>query len=196
MSIMFAMKTVCVFCLANFLVITALVFCSFEKARVWQTLTVVLAAFILSPMVITHESGGLASPTARQNPALAARVAGQDITYDELAQPLASRIFDLQQQIYRLERDRLDAMVAKIVLEKEAEKQRKPLQDLVKDFVATQNIAVADQEVENYYAENRGRWVDYSGSEQDLRASDQNLPAAAEDSAEGVRIRQVSRPRV
>jgi protein-disulfide isomerase len=168
MWIMYSMKTVCVFCLANFLVITLLTLSSFQKARVWQTLAVALAAFILSTVVITNESSSHAAATEKQHPPLAAKVAGQVITYDELVQPVASRIYDLQQQIYRLERDRLDSLVAKTVLEKEAEKQGKPLQELVKDYVASQIITVEDQEVESYYTENRGRWVDYSGSEQDL----------------------------
>jgi protein-disulfide isomerase len=95
-------------------------------------------------------------------------VGGQVITYDELVQPVASRIYDLQQQVYRLERDRLDSLVAKLILEKEADKQGKPLQEMVKEYVASQNVTVDDHEVENYYAENRARWVDYAGSEQEL----------------------------
>ena len=165
---MFSMKTVCVFCLANFLVITALTLCSFQKARVWQTLAVTLAAFILSTVVISHEQGSDASAAGNKTPALAASVGGQVITYDELVQPVASRIYDLQQQIYRLERDRLDSLVAKMILEKEADEQKKPLQELVKEYVASQNVTVDDNEVQNYYAENRARWVDYSGSEQEL----------------------------
>ena len=169
MWIMFSTKAVCVFCLANFLVITAIVLGSFEKARLWQTLAVTLAALILSNVAISRNDGSLASAAEKRPPALAATMAGQVITYDEVIQPVASRIYDLQQQIYRLERDRLDSMVAKMVLEKEAEKQQKPLQELVKDFVAAQTIAVDDQEVDNYYAENRSRWADWKGSEQDLR---------------------------
>lgn len=168
MAIMFSMKTVCVFCLANFLVITALILCSFQKARVWQTLTVTLAAFIVSTVVIPHQNSNRAFATEGQSPALAASVAGQVITYDELVQPVASRIHDLQQQIYRLERDRLDSLVAKMVMEKEAEKQGKPLQEFVKEVAAAQSITVDDQEVESYYTENRPRWVDYKGPEQEL----------------------------
>jgi protein-disulfide isomerase len=168
MWIMFSTKTVCVFCLANVVVITALVLCSFEKARVWQTLALTLAVFIFSNVLISRENGNLSAANEQGTPALAAKVAGQSITVDELVQPMASRVYDLQEQIYRLERDRLDSLVAKMLLEKEAEKQGKPLPELVKEFAATQAISVGDQEVDNYYAENRSRWTDWKGSEQDL----------------------------
>jgi protein-disulfide isomerase len=76
----------------------------------------------------------------------------------------------LQQQIYRLERERLDQLIAKIVLEKEAENRGKPLQELVRDFLGSQDVAVGSKEIEDYYTENRARFADWSGSQQDLMA--------------------------
>jgi protein-disulfide isomerase len=168
MWIMFSTEAVCVFCLANFLVMAALALVSFEKTRIWQTVAVTLAALIFSNLAISGHNGNPASAMERRNPALAATVAGQVITYEELVQPVSSRIYDLQQQIYRLERDRLDTMIAKIVLEKEAEKQGKPLPDFLKGLVTSQNIVVDDQEVTTYYVDNRPRWADWKGSEQEL----------------------------
>jgi protein-disulfide isomerase len=91
------------------------------------------------------------------------------ITYDELLQPLASRIAELEQQIYRLERERLDQLVAKMLLDREAEHQGKQPQDLVKEVLASQTVTVDDREVEDYYVENRSRWAEWKGSEQELK---------------------------
>jgi protein-disulfide isomerase len=167
---MLSMNTVCVFCVANFAVMVALVLCSLHKARIWQTLTVTLAAFILSTALIPKGNGIQSYTASKQDPFLVARVAGQVITYDELVQPVASRIYDLQQQIYRLERDRLDQLVAKKALEKEAENQGKPLQELLKEFLASQSVTVEDHEVDDYYAENRSRFAEWNGSQQELFA--------------------------
>jgi len=170
MWVMLSMKTVCVFCVANFVVMSALILCSFQKTRLWQTLSITLAAFILSAVLVPNENGNPSFSAAKQNPALAARVAGQPITYDELVQPVAFRIYDLQQQIYHLERDRLDQLIAKMVLEKEAENLGKPLQEVLKEFFASQSVTVENQEVDDYYAENRSRFADWNGAPQELMA--------------------------
>jgi protein-disulfide isomerase len=170
MWVMFSMNTVCVFCIANFAVMAALILSSFQRSRIWQTLTVSLTGFILSTALIPNEKGIQPYAASKLDPSLAAKVAGQVITYDELVHPVASRIYDLQQQIYRLERDRLDQLLAKTVLEKEAEKQGKPLQEMLKEFLSTQSLTVENQEIDDYYAENRSRFADWNGSQQELSA--------------------------
>lgn len=166
---MYSLKMVCVFCLANFVVLTALLLCSLEKVHIWQTLSATLATLLLALVLIPYGSGKLAAAPGQQGPPLAARVGGTVITYDELLQPLGSRIAELEQQIYRLERERLDQLVAKMLLDREAEAQGKQSQELVKEFLASQVVAVEDREVEDYYVENRGRWAEWKGSEQELR---------------------------
>lgn len=170
MWIMFSQSIICLFCLANFVVMLALILCSFQPPRLWQTLSVTLAASILAALIIPYENPHHASPATRQKPALAAQVGDKTITYDELVLPVASRIYDLEEQIYRLERERLDQLVAKLVLDREAEQQGKPPQEFVKDFLAAQTITVADREVVDYYAENRARWAEWKGTEQELMA--------------------------
>jgi len=170
MWIMFSLKTVCVFCLGNFVVMTALALCSLQRARTWQTLSVTLATLVLSLVIIPYGNSSYDSAITTERPAVVAKVAGKTITFDELVLPLASRISDLEQQIYRLERERLDQLITKTVLEKEAENQQKPAQEMVKEFLASQDITVGDQEVADYYAENRSRWTEWKGSEQELTA--------------------------
>jgi protein-disulfide isomerase len=170
MWLMFSLGIVCVFCLANFIVVLALVLCAFERARVWQTLSVALAAWMLSAVLIPYENTPPAPPATTKSPALVAKVAGKPITYDELVLPMASRIYDLEEQVYRLQRERLDQLIAKMVLDREAEQQGKATQELVKAFLASQTIPVEDQEVADYYAENRARWAEWKGTEQELMA--------------------------
>jgi protein-disulfide isomerase len=168
--VMFSTKTVCVFCVANFLVMCCLIVFSFRKGRFWQTSTVTLACLLLSAQLVPRLNEAQPYALANQNSAVVATAAGQAITYDELVHPVASRIHDLQQQIYRLERERLDQLIAKMVLQKEAENRGKPLQELVREFLNSQNVTVENKEVEDYYAENRARFADWSGPQQDLMA--------------------------
>ncbi len=52
--IMFSQNLVCIFCLANFAIMLALILCSMELSRLWQTISVTLAASILAAIVIPH----------------------------------------------------------------------------------------------------------------------------------------------
>jgi len=167
---MFSLKTVCVFCLANFLVMTALILCSLERVHLWQTLSVTLATLLFALVLIPYGSSSPSAAPDKQAPAPVARVGSTVITYEELVQPLAPRIGELQHQIYRLELERLDQMLAKVLLEREAEHQGKQVQELVKEFLASHAVAVDDREVEDYYVENRSRWTEWKGSEQDLKS--------------------------
>lgn len=168
--IMFSLNIVCLFCLANFVVMLALMLSSFEPPRLWQTLSVTLAASILSALVIPYENPHHQLPAAGQKPLLAAKIGEKTITRHELVLPMANRIYDLEEQIYRLERDRLDQLLAKMVIEREAEQRGKPSQELVKDYLATQTIVVQEQEIADYRAENRARLAEWKGTEQELTA--------------------------
>lgn len=171
--IMFSQNLVCIFCLANFAIMLAIILCSLELPRLWQTVSVALAASILAAIVIPHQNGRLLAPT-RQEPAVVAKMGDKTISYDELVLPMANRIFDLQEQIYRLEHDRLDQLLAKLVIEREAERQAKPVQELVKDYLATQTITVPDEEINAYYLENRARLGEWRGTEEDLKTQIRN----------------------
>jgi len=171
--IMFSQNLVCIFCLANFAIMLALILCSMELSRLWQTISVTLAASILAAIVIPHQNGRFLALT-RQEPAVVAKIGDKTISYDELALPMANRIYDLQEQIYRLEHDRLDQLLAKLVIEREAEQQGKPVQELVKDYLAAQTIIVPDEEIAAYYADNRARLGEWRGTEEDLKSQIRN----------------------
>lgn len=168
--IMFSQNIVCVFCLANFAVMLALVLCSLELPRLWQTVSVALVASILAAHIIPYQNGPQLGAASRREPAPAAKIGERTITYDELVLPVANRVFDLQEQIYRLERDRLDQLLAKLVIEREAEQQNRKAHELVKDYLAAQTITVQDGEIAAYYLENRARLGDWRGTEEELKA--------------------------
>jgi len=171
--IMFSQNIVCVFCLANLVVMLALFACSLNLERVWQIASVTLAASILATLVIPSQNGRLLA-LARQEPGVVAKIGDKVIGYDELVLPMANRIYDLQEQIYRLEHERLDQLLAKLVIEREAEMQAKPVQELVKDYLAAQTITVSDEEIAAYYLENRARLGEWRGTEDDLKSQIRN----------------------
>lgn len=100
---------------------------------------------------------------------MVAKIGEKAVTYSELVLPMANRIYDLQEQIYRLEHDRLDQLLAKMVLDREAELQNKPLQELVKEYLATQDVTVQEEEIATYYLENRARLGEWRGTQEELK---------------------------
>ncbi len=167
--IMFSQNIVCVFCLANFVVMLALILCSLELPRIWQTIGMTLAASILAALLIPYQNGRPAGAATRQEPGVVAKIGEKAVTYSELVLPMANRIYDLQEQIYRLEHDRLDQLLAKMVLDREAELQNKPLQELVKEYLATQDVTVQEEEIATYYLENRARLGEWRGTQEELK---------------------------
>ncbi|GLI33206.1 thioredoxin domain-containing protein [Desulforhabdus amnigena] len=170
--IMYSISALCVFCLANLLVVLLILVVFLEKERLWQTLAVSLLAFLISVFVITKENQTMASPMTKMEDhesGIAAVVKGQAITNRELENPLAFKILDLEKQIYKLKRDRLNDMITEMLLEGEAHKKGISIQELIDDAILSKPIEVSDDEVEKFYIENRARWPEWDGSEEDLK---------------------------
>jgi protein-disulfide isomerase len=169
-SIMISMKVLCVFCLGNLLVVILLVAFSFEKERFWQMLAISLSLFLLSSFLISHENELMAFSTTKQEPpGIVAKVAGEVLTSEELDRPLASSIFDLEMDIYRLKKQRLDQMISEKLLQMEAAGRGITVQQLLNESVLSEQPQVNDDEVDKYYEDNRARLAAFKGSEQELR---------------------------
>jgi hypothetical protein len=110
--IMVTTKSVCVFCLANFLVVFSLIALSFKNIRSWKMLSLCLMVFILSVFVLMRENSHLISPPIQDRADIVAVASGIEITREDLEAPLTSKIYDLQQDIYRLKKERLDQMLS------------------------------------------------------------------------------------
>lgn len=168
--IMVSGKLFCIFCILNLALMGLLAALAFDRTRAWQALALTLAGLIFGSLALVPDQPRTVHATHAPSQEIAATVAGQTITSEELNRPIASRIHDLQFQIHQLQRDRLEQLITKVIIEKEAERNGKTPSEFLKDLVAQQTASVDDQEVQNYYLENRNRWTDWKGTEQDLLA--------------------------
>jgi protein-disulfide isomerase len=163
-------KLYCTFCLGNFIVVLLLAVISFEKERFWQTVAASSLFFLFSIFMVPYENVLSAFPPWHDQPEVVAQVAGTVITAKELDTPIASRIYDLENQIYQTKKQRLDQMIAEKVLEKEANSRNMTSQQLVKEVVLSKGVQVSDEEVNRYLLENQSRLQNWKGSAEELKS--------------------------
>lgn len=84
-----------------------------------------------------------------------AEVDGVTITSEEIEKPLASQLSKLEEQIYNLKRQRLDALINEKILEKEAAKHKLTVPALLDAEVTSKVRLVTEQEIEKFYQENK-----------------------------------------
>ena len=165
-----SMQVVCTFCLGNFLVVLLLVAFSFEKDRFWQTLAIGCLIFIFSFSSILYENEIFALAAAESSrERIAAKVGGSAITEEELELPIASRIYDLELQIYRLKQKRLELMISEAIIKKEAEERGMTPDQFIDDVILAGGVEVNEEEVNRYLTENKNRLASWSGSGEELR---------------------------
>ncbi len=167
--IMISHEILCVFCLANLVVVLLLFAFSFKKERFWQELSVSLLALLFALVTIPHENELQASTgKKREEPAIVARIGQEIITQEQLEEPLLPRLHDMEMEAYRLKRQRLDQMIADNIFLKEAGHKGVTLEQFVNETVLAE-VNVTDEEVERYYQENRSRITDWKGTEEELK---------------------------
>ena len=86
-----------------------------------------------------------------------AEVNGEAITAEEIEQALGAQLRRLEQQIYDLKRQKLEAVIGERLLAREAAKQSLSVQALLDAEVAAKAGTVADEEVETFYQANKAR---------------------------------------
>jgi protein-disulfide isomerase len=86
-----------------------------------------------------------------------AEVDGVTITAEEVEKPLASQLSKLEEQIYNLKRQRLDALINERLLSKEAAKRNISVPALLDAEVTSKVGLVTEQEIENFYQANKGQ---------------------------------------
>ena len=91
-----------------------------------------------------------------------ARVGDRDITVEDLESPLANRLYDLQQQIHQLKQQRLEALIDRRAMEKEAAETGTSIEALTRSVMA-EAVQVTDADVERYYQENQQRLAGWKG---------------------------------
>jgi len=166
--VMFSSKILCVFCLGNALIIVLLFVLCFKRAFLWQIIFTSSVVLLVSTFLIPQPRVSDSSHRRNEDPVVA-EVGGTRILESELEAPLASRIYELQHEIYSLKLRRLEERIVKILLEKEAEKQGVSVTELVNESILSEGLTVSDSELNNYYLENRGDMPNWEGSEDQLR---------------------------
>jgi protein-disulfide isomerase len=86
-----------------------------------------------------------------------AEVDGVAITSEEVEKSLASQLSKLEEQIYNLKRQKLEALIDDKLLEKEAAKRKLTLPALLDADVTSKVGLVTEQEIEKFYQENKAQ---------------------------------------
>ena len=86
-----------------------------------------------------------------------AEVDGVAITSDEVEKPLASQLSKLEEQIYNLKRQKLDALINDKLLEEEAVKRKVTVPQLIDAEVTSKVGLVTEQEIEKFYQDNKSQ---------------------------------------
>ena len=84
-------------------------------------------------------------------------VDGVAITAEEVEKPLASQLSKLEEQIYNLKRQRLDAMINDKLLEREAGRRKLTVPALLDAEVTAKIGLVTEQEIEKFYQDNKAQ---------------------------------------
>lgn len=86
-----------------------------------------------------------------------ATVNGQAITSDEIEKALGAQLSNLQEQIYKLKRQKLEEVINATLLTKEARKRGISVPALLDAEVTSKVGLVTEQEVEKFYEQNKAR---------------------------------------
>jgi protein-disulfide isomerase len=167
--IMVSMKLICIFCLLNAVVVVLLVVPMLGKNRIWQAMAISLLVFVISNLLLSSGYPTEASGwPENQGDSVVAKVGDETITIDELESPLATRVYQLQREIYRMKREHLEELIDGILLRKEAEQKGITVRELV-NSILPKGIKVSEEEVDNYYRQNQSQWVNWPGTQEELR---------------------------
>jgi len=166
------MRAFCIFCALNAVAIAALVFFEFDIARIWPAATTALVFFNGSHYLLSRENRAELSGS-RHSDDLAAEVDGHPIRMDEIKRPLTQRIHNLKMEIYRLQRDRLQKRIRDRLLNQEA-RRRGSSREQLEDSIAAEAEPVTEDEIEDFYRQNRHRYADSDRSEDSIRKEIRN----------------------
>ncbi len=163
-------KTACPLHLVNLFLLLSIAVVSFEKNRAPQIFLTLLLLF--GTAFVPGRGAPAAGPPAAR---VAAEAAGEAILVDDLEAPLAMRIHELEESIYQLKKQRLDQMINKIVLQKEAERSGMTAQQLIDNKILSKGVEVTPEEVGRYYDENRQKWSQSKKSQEEVKEEIRNL---------------------
>ncbi len=171
--LMIRMKWPCLFCIANAAVVVVLLAVAFRKELLWQQAALALLFFVAFLFWVPFENNlplfASANPAAqgRYDYGPAAIVGGQVITNQRLDVLLGSRLQQMRADIYRMKMQRLDQLIVGVILDKQAKKQGKTVEQLVKGL--TGSVTVSDADVAKYMQEHQQQLMLYEKTIPDLK---------------------------
>lgn len=170
-SLMIEMKWACLLCMVNLLVVVLSVFVLFDSRRIWQVLALTALCFVVSDHLLVHDFKPRRPGKSRAPaPSVLAQVGDEVIREFEVNEPLSSRIYKLERQIYELRKERLDYLIKARLIELEA--REKGLSPEVHTYrVFNGDTHVSDAEIEQYIQQVPGLLENWKGSPQDMRNS-------------------------
>ena len=136
-----------------------------------------VSRFAVSTLLLMLASG--APSVGSEAPATppVAEVNGDAITAEDLERALGAKLRQLEEQIYDLKRQQLDALIAERLLAQEAARRGTSVAAFLDAEVTAKVGLVTEQEVEAFYQANKAR---LRGEEAAVRAAGPDLLAAAE----------------
>ena len=166
--IIITIRASCIFCIFNAFVVAGLVLFTLDPARIWQAISAVLVFFVISKYLLYVENvSEISGEREGEKPNILARLNEEQITAAEVERPLADRIHKLELKIYRMKLKRLQRMIRKRLMEKEAQHQGVTLKELRESIQS--DVEVSDEEIEHYYRENQDKWKDWQEPEDELK---------------------------
>src|SRR6266511_6430113 len=148
------------------------------RQRRLQTLTTLWAFTLLLAL------GLLAAAHAPAASGPLAEVDGEAITAEEVEKAIAAQLSKLEEQIYTLKRQKVEALIAERLLAQEAAKRGTTIQALLDAEVTTKVALVTEQEIETFHQANKARLKgDEATVREQIRAHLQKQKLAAQRGA-------------
>jgi protein-disulfide isomerase len=122
---MISREMICLFCLANAVVMVILLILFILGRNAWQAVAICLISFTASNFLITRENPPI--PTDRPaitGSSVVAQVNGQAITLADIESGIAAQLHDMRRNIYYLKRGRLERLIYNILSEQKSNQDR------------------------------------------------------------------------
>ncbi len=140
-----------------------------------------LAIFVTCLFIVATTGSVQAQAPAEGKPL--AEVNGQPISQEEIDKAIAGQLGKLQEQIYNLRRQRLEAVIRDRLLAQEAAKRGISVQKLLDAEVTSKVGLVTEEEIERFYQANKARFkadVDEAATRDQIRSRLQGQKIAAQ----------------
>ncbi len=127
----------------------------FTGTTMWKATAIISLSLLIVVLAYSFQKETIHSTPAKPNESVIAKIADRTITVEEIAKPIAPKVYPLEEKIYKMKRQQLQQVLNNILLEKEAARQGLSVQQLVDKEVLSKGIEISEEEVEAALKENR-----------------------------------------